>query len=490
MNTSDFKTQIESASRILIILPHTLNSDSCATAGLLHRYLKNKQQKEVDIASSRKVPARFIDLLSKGGIDPEKILSDIKPVSYVIKVDDAKENINVEWKKVGEEIDVILTPQTQEIDFSKVRFAKEGGIYDLVITINSQKLEDLGRIYSDQKNIIEKFNIAAVSKFDLKDSYAKATLTDENYSTSSEILFKAFEDLDYSPEKIDAEIAAEGIIGSTFGLHQVSKAKSFGVVAELANKHDVNFSDITTKYFYAFGKDDVKLRERILKNVRFDDSRKTVYSTLSAADFSALGLTPKMLDGCDYLPFNICKDYEYAFLVYEDAGKSYGLIHSNRKENKMSQILDSVDGHGDQLFGSATFELNANDAANKILAAISGNGTSASAPQPQTSVPVTQPVESKPTEEKKEEPVVTPSEVIAPTSEQVKNVEEVSQTTEGSGQAQQATNTSEPVAQNQVPQASSPFTPATSFAVDDKAEPAKKANYYSANDKPFDKVTY
>lgn len=500
MNTQEFKTQIDSASRILVILPYILNSDSIATAGLLYRLLKNKHGKDVDIAYSGKVPERFADLLKKSEIDHDKILSEIKPVSYVIKVDDAKEAINVEWKKVGEEIDVILTPQTQEIDFSKVRFAKEGGIYDLIITINAQKLDDLGKIYSDQKKILEKFQIISINKFESTDSYATVNLANEDYSTTSEVLFKAFEDLDYTPESLDAEITAEGVIGSTFGLHQVSKPKTFGIVSELANKYDVNFAEITTKYFYSYSKDDVRLRERILKNVRFDDSRKTVYSTLSSADFSSLGISPKLLEGSDYLPFNVCKDYEYAFLVYEDGNKSYAMIHSNRVENRMSQILEAVNGHGDKLFGLATFETNSIDAANRILSAISQDSNTTSAPvvqaepKPDTSAPVV--------EEKNNEIPKEPVEILQPTAEQLQNVQEVPQNVSSEENVNNQEKHEEPFgfgkvvdAQEEAPSNSpeaskSPFTPATSFTVDEKAEPAKKSNYYSANDKPFDKVTY
>ncbi len=368
------KNLIEKSNKILLIFPYVINADVAASVGLMAKLLREKFQKEVEIAASRNVPTRYHELLQKCGVDPNNLLQEIKPVSYVIHVNDAKDNINVDWNRTDDKVDFILTPERTEIDFSKVSFSKEGG-YDLVITFNAQQLDDLGKVYQDYKSQYARYNIVSVDYQNASAEYGKLSLHDESSSTVSEIMYQLYKQLGYNPDNKDAEVVAHGLLGSTHGLHYVTKYQTYDVISELANKYKVDSADIITKYFYSLGQNELKLREKILKNVKFDDSKKAIYSQLTLQDFGEAGVKPNDIDGMDYLPFNVCKGYEIAFLAYEDNGKSTVLIHSNSSKRDITDIIRTLGGYGNKSFGIVTFSENAQAAAQKVLNALGGSSS-------------------------------------------------------------------------------------------------------------------
>jgi nanoRNase/pAp phosphatase (c-di-AMP/oligoRNAs hydrolase) len=471
--TQTFKSTIENANKILLILPHIINTDVCASAGLVYKLLKEKMQKDVDMAAPRAVPARFHEILRSCGVDTSKIFTEIKPVSYVIRVNETNDRVDVAWQKQNDKIEVVLTPEKQEIDFNKISFSKEGGIYDAVITFNAQSLEDLGRIYTDFDKLYSRFELISFNNQAPDAPFAKISVHEDNASTTSEVVYNLYDDLGFSMDKGEAEIVADGIIGSTYGLHQVSKNKTFRVISELANKFQVDINAITTKYFYAMSKDSLKLRERLLRNVSYDDQRKTIYSILTARDFSETRVNPQDLDGVDYLPFNICKDYDIAFLVYEDGTKSHVLIHSNRKNKDLAAILKKLNGVGTRMYGMATFTEDAATAVRTTLHAIwAGEPSIAQTNAMPPAAP--EPVKADVTAIEPEVSGLAP--VQAPQQPSV-----VSQVP-----AQPTVEPTAPAAPEvQVP-AASPFTQASAFQVDEKAEPLKVSGSYSSTNTPFD----
>lgn len=379
MTASEFKNKIDASSSILLLVPHIIDADVIASLGLVYKYL-NTQGKTVTIATSRQIPERFDHLLEMSGIDKEKIESVLKPVSYVIRVGDAKDQINVKWEKKDSDLDVVLTPYAQEIDFTKVSFFKEGGIYDLVVIINSRKLRDLGKIYSEYKGLFERYQIVALSHLGVEEIEGDS-IVDENYSTTTEVVYKNLPDMGASIDENDAKLTAHGVIGTTFGLHQVKKAATYGVIQELIEKFNVNIAEITDLYFYSYNKSDIALRERILKNVKFDDGRKTVYSVLTNQDFTQLGVSSKQLDGNDYLPFNVCEGYEFAFLVVEEGVRSYALLHSNSGDTRITEIAESLGGYANGYFALINFDKGSSEAINAVLSSIGGGSAPSTSPE-------------------------------------------------------------------------------------------------------------
>lgn len=368
-----FKSLIEASQNILLVFPYVINSDACASVALMHKYLSQKNKK-LTVGASRNIPIRFHSILNSCGINPANIIKEVKPVSYVVSVNDTKDSVDVTWEKKDDKIKFVLTPENQEIDFSKISFAKEGGVYDLVITFNSNRLDDLGNIYKQNRNQFSKYDIASLNfQSTSTNNFAKVTVDDKGLSTLSELTYELLKKVGYTLENSDAEILAEGLLGSTYGLHQAVDSRIYKVISELIEKHDIDPASINSKYFYSLTKKDLKLREKLLQNVKFNDSKKVIYSTLSEIEFKDLGLNPNDLDGMDYLPFNVCKGYDIAFFAYEYKNKSTVLIHSNNLDKDLTSILKKVSGYGNKLYGIILFSGNIDSSIQKTLNAIGQN---------------------------------------------------------------------------------------------------------------------
>ncbi len=529
--TQSFKSLVEKSNKILLIFPHIINADVTASLGLVYKTLKEKFNKEVEVAASRPVPVRFHDILKTAGIEPHKVFTEIKPVSYVIKVNDAKDSIDVVWEKHDDNIELILTPDTKEIDFKKISFSREGGTYDLVITFNAPRLEDLGRIYTEFQKQYGRYDIVSFDYQNSSADYAKVSVHDENGSTTSETVYRMLSDLGYSIDKIEAETVAQGILGSTYGLHQNVKNPTFKIVSELANKYQVDLTAINNKFFYSLSKEGLNLRERMLRNAKFDDSRKTVYSTLTSRDFQELGVNPNDLDGMDYLPFNIVKDFDIAFIAFEDGTRTNVLIQSNRFSKDLNPILKKLNGIGNRASGWVSLNGDANSASISILNAILEGApivntqpqsipqipsinvqTSMPAPQPQAQqpqpsyippmqapAPQMQPMpqpQAKPEpkaevkQEQKTQAEEVKAEVVSPKTE-LKNEIPVFEPKRQEEPAQEPVKQTEPApVQQPAPVMENPFKKADKYTIDSDAEPMKApANgSYNFQNTPFEKA--
>lgn len=452
MNLQDFKSQIEKSTNVLLVLPYLADSDAVATSAILYNLL-SKKDKKVTIASSTKLSEKYSSILKLIDFDLSKVINSIKPVSYVISVADMnQQKVDVTWERIENKINLSLTPEGGEVDFEKISFSKEGGIYDLVIVINVSKLEDLGSVYTNHSKYYENFNIISVGS-ELKIGETNAiSLVEPNYSTTSEVLFKNIEELDGELNALNAEITAHGIVGSTNGLQRVRNTRTYGVISEIANKFEVDVPAIVRKYFYSMNQQDVIIRERILKNLKFDDSRKAVYSVLTKNDLSQTNLNN--FDFNTILPYNVNGKYDYAFLVYEVGITSNVLIYSTKAETKLSEIIARGKGVLGREFGLITINSNANDAATRALNVISGGSL-------------------------EDKVIVKPQPVIEPEKKVEKPVQSTQADEPKVEEKKAETN-------DHLTPTASPFTKANEYVVDTAAEPMKKANYFSSQDKPFD----
>lgn len=464
MSLQDFKSQIDKSSNILIVLPFLVDPDSIASSALLYKMFAAKG-KNVTIAAEKNPITRFTDIFSIAGFDASQILHEIQPISYVITVPELSQNVDITWDKKDDQVNLRLIPESGIVDFDKIKYSKEGGIYDLVITVNVSRLLDLGKIYSFKPKKFEEFNIASLGPQLVINDVNIVSFYDDNFSTTTELIFQNAKELGLEIDSAVAEITAKGIVGSTFGLQRVEKNRTFGVIAEIANKYQIDISAIIKKYFYSMSKADVKIEERILKNLRFDDSRKTVYSLLTNNDFLQLGLSENDLDVNIHLPLRVNWEYEYSFIAIESGISSKIYISSTRNSTEFNEIINRANGFKNKNKGFVSINTNAIDASNQILSVISGNVLDQSSSFSQAGETLVAPKEVKSEDQNNLNPALN-------------SLNEFVYTVEN--------NLGSKKEQNLPLQ--SPFVKAADISnvIDNSASPLKKADSFSEQNKPFD----
>lgn len=472
MNLQDIKLQIENSSNILITLPTLTDADSVAVSSLLYKHIISKG-KNVSIASSKKIPSKYLDILNKAEFDTSKVLDEIKPISYVISVQEINDKVDVNWDKSENQINLRLTPESGIVDFEKIKYSREGGIYDLIITINTKKLKNLGKVYSNHSRLFEDFNIISIGAELSLEGKDILSLIDENYTTTSEIIFQHAKDLGIEIDSVSAEITAHGIVGSTKGLQRIDKKSTFGVIAELANKYQIDFASIVRKYFYSMDLNEARLQERILKNLRFDDSRKTVYSVLTNTDLSDIGISVNSSDLWKLLPLHVNGKYDYSFIACEDGLNTNIFFSATKPETDFTKIVERANGIENKNLAHININSNANDASIRMLSIISGGEFH---------------------ETKTVEPAIANSPVVQVTAYTEVPVQQIPQEfvytpVQNSNTFQsQLPNQNINISQNN-PVMQSPFTKATNTDyIDNTAKPLKQGNFFTLQNKPFDPI--
>lgn len=455
MNLEELKSKLNASSNVLIVLPMSIDADSIVSAALLFKLLSEKNKK-ISVASSRSLIEKYKHILDLVGCSNDSLISEIKPVSYVVSISDVKEKLDVRWNKHEDKLDVILTPEGGEIDFDKISYSKEGGIYDLVVTVNVSRLEDIGPIYSKHSKLFNNYDIISIGSCLQVNNNQVLSFLDDNYSTTSELIYKSYNDLGGQLDSSIAEITAFGIVGNTNGLQRVKNGITYDVISEISNKYQVDVPSIVRKYFYSMTKDDILLKEKILKNIKFDESRKAVYSTLTKADLGDINLSN--FDFSTILPFNVTENYEYSFIAYENGLTSTIIISALKPDTQLEEIIRRAKAYLGKFYSIVQINSSAHDAAIRMLNVISGGY-----------------LDDKVTL-------------------QIKNKQNLEYKAEQAQQTYQVENdpyrySHYPVENQKIDvMSSSPFTKAENYVVDKTAEPLKKADYFTYENKPFDKA--
>lgn len=520
MTIQELRSQITSASNILILLPYLIDYDAISSTALLANLVNKNSDKKVSIASSQTISDEFVEILKKVGVENSQILKTIDPISYVITVADIQDKVNVSWNRNNGNLDLVLVPEKGEVDFSKITNSRQGGTYDLVLVINTAKANHLGQIYTRHQGLFGNYNLVSIGKdFELEDE-SVSSITAENYSSTSELIFDNYLDLDGEIDENIAEIAAYGLIGRTDGLQRIKSSKTFEILSTLATKYNLNLGKIFQTFNSKLSKSDLLIEERVIRNLKVDESRKVIYSSLATTDFNALNFNPDNFDGSKFIPKNVKGDYEYAFIAYEKGlNHTLVLIQALNPENNLAEISSRLNAYPNTSYALAEFMTNSDQAIAQTLKAISGeelaeislqssvNSDQSVEKGPQSTdyglqssnsslqVEEVKSVETSDTENQEAKSDSTSNlnseeksreESEASTAEVIQNQPVISSTpfTSSTATTSNDTNASN---QNPVP-SNSPFVRASELVVDQNAKPVKESNYFSSTDKPFDKA--
>jgi hypothetical protein len=370
MNISEFRNKVESSTNVLLVLPYLVDPDSIATASLLYRFLVSKGKK-VDVAAEKVPVTIFNNIFSLAGIDVNKILHEISPIRYVISVSNVSDKTSVDWERRDNQLYIKLTPDIGIVDFESINYSREGGIYDLVITVNVDRLSDLGEVYTSISKKFEEYEIVSVGgNLDVEGRVIVSLFQGQWMST--ELLYNYANDLDLEIDQVNATIILHGIIGQTHGLQKVYSNNTFAIVTDIANKYQLDLSTIIKQYFASVGIDNVRVQEKILNNLKFDESRKTVYSYLTNRDLAQLGISFSNFDYNYYLPFSVDgRDY-YSFIVLESGLSSFVYLVSPFESEEYIGIVNRSNAIKNKTLAYISIDAGAIDAANQVLGVISG----------------------------------------------------------------------------------------------------------------------
>ncbi|MEI7603857.1 MAG: hypothetical protein WCJ19_02455 [bacterium] len=330
---SNFKKTIADSSSILIVLPEAINTDTIAAASTFFHFVTTSLRKNALIACSSRIPVRFSHILGAYGIEEKQIVSEIKPLQYFITIKNTEKDLDIAVNRKEGEIEIVMMPKINEIDFSKISLNTVGTKFDLFVVFNAKTLEDLGSIYNSSKNVFEKIKTVSITSNSAV-NYISDSLFDNRHSTASETVYSIITGFGATLDQTAKDVLFEGIVEGTDGLHKTVSKNSVQTTLDLTS--DQVFSDKFKDLFYGYSPEGLNLRKKIFSNIV--QKNNIVYSILSSSDLEELHIEGYQLEGMDYLPFGIVDQVDTYILAYDLNGNKRIIIEAENSDELYSKL--------------------------------------------------------------------------------------------------------------------------------------------------------
>lgn len=287
---------IERSQKIIVMPSSPPDGDSIGSALAFYLVLQ-KLGKEVTVVCADSVPD-VLDFL------PEKdaIRNKFNPSrDFIVTLDSSETEVdNMRYNVEKNKVNIIVTPQSGSFSEKDVSFHYGPSNYDLIITVDTAELQQLGPSYENNIDFFYNTPLINIDHHASNEHFGTINHVDVTAAAATELLLPIFEHLEKDEPLIDADIATlllAGIITDTGSFQNANTTpKSFAVAAKLLGlgarqqeiiKHVYKTKELST----------LRLWGLVLSNLSFDKKRKIVWSSISLQDFTETESSPEDTGG-------------------------------------------------------------------------------------------------------------------------------------------------------------------------------------------------
>ena len=195
---NQFKTKLKEANSVLILLPPEPDVDSLSAALSLHLTLKNSGKTSTVGCST---PAK---VASSNLFGINQLKTNIGNRNLVISFDyqeDSAENVSYDIDENTRKFNLRIKPKSGSapLDTSSIIYSYTGAEADLVLTFSINSLEELGRLYSEEKEFLDQSTVANLSLTESPSPFASMSLNSGQFSCLSELVAFLLKSVGISP---------------------------------------------------------------------------------------------------------------------------------------------------------------------------------------------------------------------------------------------------------------------------------------------------
>ena len=345
-------TQIlEKSNNIVILFSHAQDGDSIASV-LAFSLLLEKMGKKTSIATitkenknpSKKNNSKIFSFLPKFNTIKNSLdhLRD-----FIISLDIRNSQVGqIKYQLNSDTLDFIISPKNGFFTSENIKCRYEKFKYDLIITINTQDLESLGKIYDNDTEFFYKTNIINIDNNPENEEFGQINLIDLNTTSTSEIIFNLWQNL--FPHIQDEKIATCILAGI------ISKTKSFKTSNITPRTLDItsklislgaNREEIVNRLYRSKKITTLKLWGKLLSNLKSAIDDQLLWSFIYLNNFieDESDIETSLLEAIDELIINI-PNAKLVLFFYEsgkDFNKKTGiLIYSVKNINILSLLAE------------------------------------------------------------------------------------------------------------------------------------------------------
>ena len=197
---------LDKANHVAIIPSKIAGVDAfCAACGI-YRSLKTLD-KEVSFIYTGKIPDACEGLISS-----DELTSDVFERELVVSIDYSETPAaRVHYSTENDILYLKVKPIDKEFNLSRVHSEIKGFNFDLVITIGAQSLEDLGQIYTELGDSLDRSSVLNIDNTELNTKFGKINIVDASVDSLSLLVLKKFIEWKYPVNQRAAKSFLTGI---------------------------------------------------------------------------------------------------------------------------------------------------------------------------------------------------------------------------------------------------------------------------------------
>lgn len=343
-------------------MPSTpVDGDSLGSSLALYLIFK-KMGKQVTVVCADPVPDAFKFLPTT------KVISDQFEAAkdFIVTLDCKKAKINTIRTKLEEDkVNIIITAKKGQFSAKDVSFDHGENKYDLIITVDTGDLEQLGRFYEDNTQMFTQIPLINIDHHASNDHFGKINYVDIMSSATTELLIPLIQDFerDQNMKLMDPDIATlllAGIVTDTGSFQNANTTPRSFAASALLIKYGARQQEIIQHVFKTKNLSTLKLWGRILSKIKVDESHHIVWSTITTKDLQDAKANPDETGGIiDELLSNAPDSEIVLLLKQKEEGVISGSVRTPNERIDASQIAEMFGGGGH--VQAAGFKIESND---------------------------------------------------------------------------------------------------------------------------------
>lgn len=281
---------IQRSHHILLMPSAPADGDSLGSSLALYLAFK-KLNKDVTVVLAEPVPDVFQFLPTTNVIHHEFAPGN----DFIVTLDCEKNKIDtIRTKLEPNKVNIIITAKKGQFSAKEVSFTHGPSKYDLIITVDTGDLSQLGRFYEDNTELFTQIPLINIDHHASNGQFGKINYVDIMASATTEILVPLIEEMEKitGTHLMDEDIATlllAGIITDTGSFQNANTTpRSFATAAHLV-KYGARQQEIIQHVFKTKRLSMLRLWGRILSNIKVDNKHHFVWATISRKDFQDTG---------------------------------------------------------------------------------------------------------------------------------------------------------------------------------------------------------
>lgn len=217
------KNFIDQASEILIIAPSNPSFDSIVVSLALYLALLSSG-KQVNCVCPDEMTVEFSQLIGVDKISTR--LDRVKGKNLTISFPYKEGSIEkVSYNIENDTFNLIIEPRSEfpQVTPDKIKYSYGSGKYDLIITVNTSQLEDLGNIYNLNASLFNEKPLINIDSNNQNSNFGKVNIVNNDVSSTSELVIYLLSKLGLN---LDQDIATNLLTGLFYSTNNFTSEKT------------------------------------------------------------------------------------------------------------------------------------------------------------------------------------------------------------------------------------------------------------------------